>query len=170
MTLKLNVGAGKQRLEGYVGLDYVKGKGVDKIIETAWKLPYRNGEVDEIYTSHMIEHIEQFNLDKLLNEFNRVLKSGGILEIVCPDLEVALRKFLESSYHFRWTFGIRRIFGFQRKEKGDVHYSGWTKERFRKVLPEFGFRILEIRNQPSRFRRDERMWPNGDLYVKAVKL
>lgn len=50
MMIRLNIGAGKTQIPGYTPLDIKDG--VD-----AGKLPYANESVDEVYASHVLEHI-----------------------------------------------------------------------------------------------------------------
>ena len=47
-------------------------------------IPFDDKIVDFIYCSHLIEHLYPLELHKLLVEFNRVLKPGGIMVIRSP--------------------------------------------------------------------------------------
>lgn len=165
--LKLNVGAGRNRKSGYVGVDIVKGKGVDKIAP-AWDMPFDDKSVDEIYTHHIIEHIGIHDLDKTLKEFARVLKKGGKLIIICPDFEKHLKRWLDGDAKYRWGFGLKMLLGYQTHE-GQFHKNGFTIKRFKHLLPSYGFNIIEIRNQQNKYRRDREFVPNGDIYVEAIK-
>lgn len=80
--LKLDVGCGKEKHDGYVGVDIVGVPGVDVVCDINEGLPYNNESVQEILTSHLLEHIE--NLEKVMKEFHRVLRPGGILKIFVP--------------------------------------------------------------------------------------
>jgi hypothetical protein len=50
------------------------------------KLPYDNGAVSLIYSSHFLEHIPEKKGTQVLHECYRVLGKGGVLRIVVPDL------------------------------------------------------------------------------------
>jgi len=50
------------------------------------KLPFDSETVDKIYTSHFLEHIPANKGEKVLRECLRVLKPGGVIRIVIPDL------------------------------------------------------------------------------------
>ncbi len=76
--MKLNLGCGRNILQGYLNVDMYGGE----IICDACALPFRDGVFDEIFTSHMLEHILDFG--KVIWEMHRTLKSGGILHIVAP--------------------------------------------------------------------------------------
>lgn len=58
-------------------------------------LPFETGEFDAIYASHIIEHIYKHQIIHALNEFRRVLKPGGHLYLLTPDLQ-GLGRFIES--------------------------------------------------------------------------
>lgn len=62
-----------------------------------------SGSVDAIFSSHNIEHIFPHEVPLALAEFNRVLRSNGIVVITCPDLQSACEavvqdKLLEPLY------------------------------------------------------------------------
>jgi ubiquinone/menaquinone biosynthesis C-methylase UbiE len=45
------------------------------------------GSFDIVYTSHALEHLNPFNVERALREFVRVLSSGGRAIIIVPDTE-----------------------------------------------------------------------------------
>lgn len=45
------------------------------------------GEFDMIYTSHTLEHLYDYDVQKALSEFHRVLKPEGVAIILVPDVE-----------------------------------------------------------------------------------
>jgi len=51
------------------------------------ELPCDNGTVDNIYCSHVIEHLPNDVVLRFLSEAHRVLRDGGTLRIACPDAE-----------------------------------------------------------------------------------
>jgi len=70
------------------------------------KFPFKNNAADVIYSSHMLEHLSRNSASHFINECYRVLKKGGILRIVVPDIkklvdvyliEKDADKFLENS-------------------------------------------------------------------------
>jgi len=165
--MKLNIGCGPQRIGEYLGIDIIKRRGVD-VISSALELPFQDASIDAIYSSHVIEHFNRPDMDKLFREFSRVLKSGGELEIICPDFERAMKRWLAGDYEYRWNFGITTLFGKQ-TNMGQFHYNGFTIPRLKRLLPQYGIRILEIKNQPNRHKRDSRYIKNGDIYLKGKK-
>jgi SAM-dependent methyltransferase len=66
----------------YIGLDFIKAKGVDVVIDDLYSLPFKNDSVDVIVSSSCFEHSEFFWL--LFNESLRILKPTGLLYINVP--------------------------------------------------------------------------------------
>lgn len=82
-VIKLNLGSGPHKKDGYVNIDSCEECDPDLWLnlEKA-KLPYEDGSVEEIIASHVLEHISK--LIPLMNECNRVLKPGGYMKINVP--------------------------------------------------------------------------------------
>lgn len=66
----------------YIGMDFVKAKGVDIILKDPYNLPLENESVDVVVSSSCFEHSEFFWL--LFNEMLRVIKSSGLIYINAP--------------------------------------------------------------------------------------
>ena len=66
----------------------------------SWKasegIPAASQSADLIYHSHLLEHLDQEEGEVLIKECFRVLKQGGILRVVVPDLERICRDYLST--------------------------------------------------------------------------
>jgi len=62
----------------------------------ATKIPVGDGVADVLYTSHMLEHLDRREVPAFLAEARRVLKPGGILRIVVPDIRAAVDEYIAS--------------------------------------------------------------------------
>ena len=60
------------------------------------RLPYPDSSIDFIYTSHLLEHLSASDAQKLVRDVFRLLKPGGLLRVVVPDLTIGARRYLES--------------------------------------------------------------------------
>jgi predicted SAM-dependent methyltransferase len=58
-------------------------------------IPAETSSVDAVYHSHTLEHIDRVDVPGFMMEVLRVLKPGGIHRIVVPDLERAVRAYLD---------------------------------------------------------------------------
>lgn len=90
--INLNVGAGDTYIDNFIGLDYHTQHFGDPIIKGQIpfdirndKIPFDANSVENIYISHVIEHIEDIHVERFFNEAHRVLKPGGVLRVSCPD-------------------------------------------------------------------------------------
>lgn len=65
-------------------------------------LPFADGSVGYLYASHVLEHLNDQDLQRFLLECCRVLAPGGFFRIVVPDFDQFLRSFREDalSLHF----------------------------------------------------------------------
>jgi predicted SAM-dependent methyltransferase len=52
--------------------------------------------VDFIFTSHFLEHIKRYEVMHFLRSAKRCLKSGGVLRVVLPDINLVVKKYLEN--------------------------------------------------------------------------
>jgi predicted SAM-dependent methyltransferase len=54
-------------------------------VDLRGRLPYGDGEVDAIYSSHTLEHLYLSDAENLLKECHRILVPGGVLRLALPD-------------------------------------------------------------------------------------
>lgn len=80
----LNLGCGKTRIPGSIGVDIAKIEEYVDVVADFKKLPYPfpNKYADEIHLYHVLEHLPQ-PLEKL-EELHRILKPNGMLHIRVP--------------------------------------------------------------------------------------
>ena len=104
---------------------------------------FENNSVQEIYASHVVEHIDQKNIKKTLNGIYRILQDGGKFYVSVPDLDVLCRIFIDKNAPTKAKFHVMRmIFGGQTDEF-DYHYFGWNYEFMSAYLTEAGFKKTE---------------------------
>src|SRR6185295_1213203 len=63
----------------------VKTKGI-KWADATNRIPVSPHSVDVLYTCHMREHLDQEEVQAFLKEVLRVMKPGGIIRVVVPDI------------------------------------------------------------------------------------
>lgn len=61
---------------------------------SALSIPEESGSVDVIYSSHMLEHLDRTEARRCVQECYRILKPGGILRLVVPDLKQRIDYYL----------------------------------------------------------------------------
>lgn len=82
MLVKLDIGCGTRKREGFVWVDVLPLPGVDGVCDLEQPRPFPDDSADEIYCSHVLEHIR--NLPQLMKEFWRIAKNGARIEIIVP--------------------------------------------------------------------------------------
>lgn len=83
--LKLDIGCGPNKKEGFLGVDILKMKGVDKVFDvrrTPW--PWKDSSVEEVHCSHFLEHLTATERCAFMNELARVLIPEGKATIITP--------------------------------------------------------------------------------------
>ncbi|MEN9233089.1 MAG: methyltransferase domain-containing protein [Gloeomargarita sp. DG02_4_bins_56] len=96
MALYLNLGCGNRyvRSEDWLNADFAVHTPGIVAIDLREKLPFPDNSFALIYHSHVLEHLTCADAEKFLCECQRVLKPGGILRIVVPDLENIIREYI----------------------------------------------------------------------------
>ncbi|MEK7570687.1 MAG: methyltransferase domain-containing protein [Patescibacteria group bacterium] len=80
----VNLGCGKVKIPGAIGLDRVKIDGYVDIVHDLDEVPYpfKKDSVDEIHFYHVLEHLH--DPIRKLEEIHRILKPGGLLHMRVP--------------------------------------------------------------------------------------
>ncbi len=81
--LKIDLGCGKYKANGFIGIDSQKFDCVDIIHDLEiFPWPFSDGSVDYIRAYHVFEHLS--DVITTMNECYRILSDGGILELEVP--------------------------------------------------------------------------------------
>jgi len=84
--MKINLGCGKFKRRGFVNVDSSKEVKPDVLADvtiTPWKWA-KESEADLIFSDNLFEHIEPYTLIRVIRECHRVLKPGGLLQVIVP--------------------------------------------------------------------------------------
>lgn len=82
--LKLNLGAGKSRMPGYLSVDSIPFEGLDVVTDLRQPWPWTDNSVEHIHMSHVLEHFTAEERVHIFNEIYRVLINGGQALIITP--------------------------------------------------------------------------------------
>ena len=82
--IKLNLGAGKSRMDGYLSVDSIPFEGLDVVCDLREPWPWADSSVSDINLSHALEHFEADERVHIFNEMYRVLIPGGKAVITTP--------------------------------------------------------------------------------------
>jgi SAM-dependent methyltransferase len=101
--MKLNIGCGYDKLDGYINIDISKDVNPDKVVNIEKGLPFNTNSVDEIYSCHCLEHIRPEKWRYVLKEIARVCKNNTIITLDLPFDNAGTRTHFD---HYRtFTYG-----------------------------------------------------------------
>ncbi len=91
---RLNFGCGPFYAAGWHNTDVVQSDTIrpDVVLDPKSPLPYPDGQFARIYAGHVMEHVPWVRVVPTLTELRRVLRPGGELTVVGPDLHRALAR------------------------------------------------------------------------------
>lgn len=152
--MQLNVGSGPDYRERWVNVDAcdVFRRDVSLMLpDDKLAKHFGKGTADEIFMRDMMEHFFRWEGVEVLKDFYEVLKVGGKVTIITPDLEklvdcpmLSLKRKTELIRGAQGQSGIRPDNGllataWQRYPKLFSHPYTWTEEELREVMENIGF-------------------------------
>jgi predicted SAM-dependent methyltransferase len=141
----LNIGCGKKMFNHTINLNYEWYPGVDLTWDiTKKRLPFREGQLDGIYTEHVIEHLPPSRLPFVFGEWSRCLRSKGVMRILVPDAEIYLRTYcriqngddIKFPYHIEEATPMEHV---NRVFRTYDHLYAYDYETLSKILSAAGF-------------------------------
>jgi predicted SAM-dependent methyltransferase len=174
---KLHVGCGDVYLEGWINVDSEYEK-ADLIHDLRKPLPYEDNSVDYIYSEHFIEHLSIQEGLKVLSDFHRVLKKGGILRIATPNLDYVMFRYFffwkKQAWIMKYNFD-----GIQTKaEMINICFREWghqylyNREELERRLRQTGFKkIYKVKFKKSKYPelRNKETRKESRLILEAKK-
>jgi hypothetical protein len=148
--IKFNMGCGRDRIDGYLGVDMHSDTA--DIKQDIMKLDLPEHCADEIFASHVIEHIPQHRAPKVLEKWLSTLKEGGMLVLETPDLAGLCKDYLEqdgADQHMTamciYGAHVDRITP-ETQEKGALspHLWGYTPKSLSDLCTAVGFKDIKI--------------------------
>jgi predicted SAM-dependent methyltransferase len=86
LVSKLEIGCGERKQKGFVGID-LRDCGQEIVWDVREGIPLPDGSVDEIISSHTIEHFSDDEVREVFKEIYRVLKNGGTTYHILPHVD-----------------------------------------------------------------------------------
>ena len=91
----LNLGCGSHYHKEWVNIDFNSNNGEVIKHNLTKDIPFENNYFDAVYHSHVLEHFPKELAPNFLRECFRVLRKGGIIRVVVPDLEQIIKHYLQ---------------------------------------------------------------------------
>lgn len=145
----INIGCGKTRIPGSIGVDRVPINDYVDIIHDLSSVPYPfpDSSADEIHFYHVLEHLP--DPVQKLEDIHRILKPGGILHMRVPHFS-SMGAFSDMT-HLR-PFGFTSFDCFQ-KDDAQHYYAGVEFKILQKEIKYFG-------QYPNRGVYEQHVHPN----------
>ena len=103
-------------------------------------IPFENNSLDNIYISHVIEHIEDKYVVNFFKESLRVLKEGRVLRIACQDIEFLFNVSQFKSEYWNWRKSTI--------SNNELYDTDWNK------LRTYDYLIREVATPRMRYYKD----------------
>jgi|GEM_PF-660204 len=136
--LRLHVGCGARRLEGWVNLDLQPLPEVDLAWDVTRGLPFP--DVDAVYAEHFLEHLEAAAALRFLCDAHAALAGDGAIRLSTPNLDWVLaahsNRGLAEAEQVRLGLGVNRSF------YGWGHRFLWNRALLDRALTAAGFTDL----------------------------
>lgn len=134
--VKVDLCCGRNKHEGYIGVDYQRFLGVDIVADLTKTFPFEDNSVDEIIMRDGLEHLP----DKIhsMNELYRILKPGGVVTLIVPSTN-GMGAFQDPTHVSYWNLN-----SFQYYTKGILRdqYPDLIKAKF-EILQNVEVRSME---------------------------
>lgn len=96
--VRLLLGGRTTRIPGFTNIDLFEGENVDIKTDASNLSMFGDGEVDEIYASHILEHFSHKRTVAVLKEWARVLRRGGVASISVPDFDPLVKLYAKGGF------------------------------------------------------------------------
>jgi predicted SAM-dependent methyltransferase len=166
----------RQRVEKYVSASR------DAIVvrhDCRKPIPFASETVDHILASHFLEHVYPDEADGILGDFMRLLRPGGTLHVIVPDLRKHIDEYLDSRGKAGGADAFMEETLLGRPNRGSrlfrmlelsggfglTHRWMYDEASMKERVENAGFSLIENANHPSATYREN----DGSVHVCAKK-
>lgn len=143
MAIRLNLGCGNKRLNGYLNCD-LESNYTDHPPDVACdvrQLPFEDDFADEILAVHILEHFYVWEVQDLLKEWIRVLKPGGLMVIEVPCLDKIINHYIEFDGKPPVNLSLWGLYGDPSyKDETMCHHWCWSESALESLLKSVGLK------------------------------
>jgi len=167
----LNLGCGSHYKEGWLNVDF-KSTGSGVIANDLNKgIPFEDNLFDAVYHSHLLEHFSKAYAHRFISECYRILKDGGIIRVVVPDLQQIVKLYLsllekalqgdeDAQKKYEWIL-LELFDQIVRNEPGGEMLKYWQQDQ----MPAEGFVLERVGSEAKdairKFRRAQKGAPGA---------
>ncbi len=150
----INLGSGHWKLPGWINVDMDQASRPDVCADLSVALPFRDACADYMHTEDFIDQLDLEHARRFLAECHRILRPGGVIRILTPDVEQLARLYLHDPEALKklWTehVGVPLVYG----TVGEILNTGmrfaghtflYDAETFARLAADCGFRPEPVR-------------------------
>lgn len=145
--VKLNLGCGGQKAEGYINVDLYNPARDLTCDLTKFPYPFKDCSASEIVMNHVIEHLSWRLTERVLEEVYRILTPGGMFKISYPDFLECARNFVENKQGQR-EWWKQTIYGMQ-IDDGQYHKAPIVTDEIVDLMRSVGLKTTDIHSEES---------------------
>jgi len=128
--VKLNLGGGKQRINGFLNVDLIKTSQTDVVHDlNVFPWPFKDNSVDAIIMDNVLEHLKDITL--VMKELWRICKNKARIKIFVPHF-ASLGAYVDPTHYHFFTYYSFEVYSRESCKKSfDIfdYYTG--KEKFK---------------------------------------
>jgi len=143
--MKLHLGCGPIRVEGFVNVDIVQSPAVDVVDDVRMLRNFQPGCASGIYACHVLEHFHHDEVPWILRRWREVLQDGGEIRISVPDIDRIVKVYLNNWKHFQTPGNspwIGLLYGGQGTQY-DVHKTGFNFCWLKYLMEKEGYKDVQ---------------------------
>ncbi len=158
--MKLSLGAGGVRLPGWVHVDFDPGCRPDLRVDLSSRLPFVDGCADFLHSEDFIGQLSFLRARVFLQECYRLLKPGGVLRLLTPDLEQLISAYVKRDSALKQLWDREVGIPLETGTLGELVHAALTfadqksfydEETLRRLLEPIGFEVERVRYNESRY-------------------
>jgi len=145
--IKLNLGSGKDYLDGWINVDIEQKYNPDVVADITEALPFKTNSVSEIKAFDILEHVTKQQAHDFISECYRVLDIGGKLNLRLPNMFAIVDSYRddpEVMAHFLYGDTAETgVFG--------AHKAGYTEKSLHRLLILHGFTSISFTEDDTNY-------------------
>lgn len=173
LRMKLHLGCGNKRLDDFINIDLhpydsavpdsSRGGCRADLFADMTNLGLPENSVEEIFTSHTVDHFTRWRAIAMLEQWHRMIVPGGLVVIEMADFWRCIAWLFHPSQKKR-HLARTQFYGNQWDEIDfETHRYLWSSGELKNVLQRIGFTRVSVSHNP-RFHQKWR-----DMRVEAIK-
>lgn len=135
-SINIHLGCGSIEHPAFINIDILPAKHIHYVSRIDKLYQFQNDSVDLLYACHCLEHFSHRQLLRVLKEWHRVLKKGGILRVSVPDFNSMVDLYLAAGRDIQCVLGP--LTGGQ-EHKYNYHMTIFNETYLKKLFLDAGY-------------------------------